>query len=417
MDASPDRDPWQRSMKRPFISQVTIRNYKSIAACQVRLGPLMFLLGPNGAGKSNFLDALRFVADALRTSLDLALRERGTIKEVRRRSGGHPNHFALRLDFVLASGTTGHYAFRVGAKPAGAYEVQQEECRIAPEGIIDRHFFRVEAGVVKECSFTPQPATLPDSLFLVAASGHPAFRPVFDALSRMQIYNLDPQAIAALQKPDPGNILRRDGSNAASVLQQMSPIAKDQILNSLERIVPGIRDVRARTLGPQETIEFRQEVKGQTHPWTFLAGMMSDGTIRALAVLLAVFQAMSDETDRAVPTLIGLEEPEMALHPAAAAALLSALREGAQHCQVLVTSHSADLLDNPDITAEQLLAVDCDDGITRIGPIDQAGMSVLKSRLFTPGELLRQNQLSPDPAAISDVRDERQLRMFELNGR
>ncbi len=64
-------------MKTPFIRRVTIRNYKSIAASQVSLQPLMFLVGPNGAGKSNFLDALRFVTDSLRTSLDHALREVG----------------------------------------------------------------------------------------------------------------------------------------------------------------------------------------------------------------------------------------------------------------------------------------------------------------------------------------------------
>src|SRR5271154_7071602 len=88
------------NMPQSFIRQVTIRNYKSIAACKVKLGPLMFLVGANGSGKSNFLDAIRFVADALRTSLDHALRERGSIKEVRRRSGGHPNHFAVRLDLA-----------------------------------------------------------------------------------------------------------------------------------------------------------------------------------------------------------------------------------------------------------------------------------------------------------------------------
>lgn len=47
----------------------------------------MFLVGPNGSGKSSFLDSVKFVADSLSTSLDHALRERGTIKEVRRRSG------------------------------------------------------------------------------------------------------------------------------------------------------------------------------------------------------------------------------------------------------------------------------------------------------------------------------------------
>jgi predicted ATPase len=152
---------------RPFISRVSIRNYKNIAACQVKLGGLVFLVGPNGSGKSNFLDALRFVADALRTSLDHALRDRGTIKEVRRRSGGHPNHFALRFDFTLPSGQNGHYSFKVGAKPAGAYEVQSEECQIYDADILTQpHFFHIQSGRVKSASFSPAPATLPDRLFL-----------------------------------------------------------------------------------------------------------------------------------------------------------------------------------------------------------------------------------------------------------
>ena len=81
-----------------FLRRVVLKNYKSIAACDIVLGPLTFLVGPNGSGKSNFLDALRLVADSLRTSLDHALRERGGIKEVRRRSGGHPTHFGMRLE-------------------------------------------------------------------------------------------------------------------------------------------------------------------------------------------------------------------------------------------------------------------------------------------------------------------------------
>src|SRR5687768_14877083 len=105
-----------------LISRVMLRNYKSIASCRVDLQELTFLVGPNGSGKSNFLDGLRFVSDALRTSLDHALRDRGTIKEVRRRSGGHPNHFAIRLDFSLGAGGMGHYSFRVGAKPSGGFE-------------------------------------------------------------------------------------------------------------------------------------------------------------------------------------------------------------------------------------------------------------------------------------------------------
>ena len=404
------------AMQIPFLRRVSVRNYKSIAACNVNLTQLMFLVGQNGAGKSNFLDAIRFVADALRTSLDHALRDRGTIKEVRRRSGGHPNHFALRFDFALPSGHLGHYAFRVGAQPAGGYKVQSEECSVVgPEPLAPQHHFRVQSGKIISSTVSPLPAALSDRLFLVAASGIPEFRPVFDALSRIEVYNLNPREIAAMQKPDPGDILRRDGSNSASVLQNLTPKAKLLVRHNLTRIVPTITDAEAKVLGTQETVEFRQTVKGQAHPWRFLAGAMSDGTLRAFGILLAVFQASSERPGTLEPLLIGLEEPEMALHPAAASILLSALREGSRRCQIIVTSHSTDLLDNADIDSDSLLAVENVDGLTRIGPIDSAGRSVLRSKLFTPGELLRQNQLAPDPSTISDVRDENQLHLFEFN--
>jgi recombinational DNA repair ATPase RecF len=38
-----------------FITRVVLPNYRNIAHCDVRLGPLNFLVGPNGSGKSSFL--------------------------------------------------------------------------------------------------------------------------------------------------------------------------------------------------------------------------------------------------------------------------------------------------------------------------------------------------------------------------
>jgi len=140
---------------------------------------------------------------------------------------------------------------------------------------------------------------------------------------------------------------------------------------------------------------------------------MSDGTLRAFGILVSIFQSLKASDQK--PLLVGLEEPEMTLHPAAAGILLAALREGSQHTQILVTSHSPDLLDNPDISPDSLLAVDNVDGVTRIGAIDAAGQQVLRERLFTSGELLRQNQLAPDEESLVDIRDERQLNIFELN--
>lgn len=391
----------------PFIHQVALRNYKSIASCQVELRSLMFLVGPNGAGKSNFLDAIRFVADSLRTSLDHALRERGTIAEVRRRSGGHPNHFAIRLDYRLPDGGLGHYSFRIGARGGGGFEVQNEECEVFEGGPTGpRHHYSVKGGQVQRSSVEGLPASLSDRLLLVAASGLPDFRPVFDALSAVEVYNLNPREIAAMQKPDPGELLRRDGSNAASVLHQLSPALRHRVSDYLARIVPGVAAVDARTLGSQETIEFRQGVRGQEHPWRFLAASMSDGTLRAFGILLAIFQSAG--RGGSVPRLIGLEEPEVALHPAATALLLAALRDASEQVQILVTSHSPDLLDSSEIEPEALLAVEADRGSTVIAPIDDAGREVLHERLFTPGELLRLHQLSPQPS------NDLQLKLFEL---
>ncbi|WP_371632741.1 AAA family ATPase [Streptomyces sp. NBC_01259] len=75
-----------------------LRHYRSIAEADVDLGQLL-LAGPNGPGKSNFLDALRLLSEALQTSLDQALRSRGGVAEVRRRSTGHPTHFSIDLEF------------------------------------------------------------------------------------------------------------------------------------------------------------------------------------------------------------------------------------------------------------------------------------------------------------------------------
>ena len=93
--------------KAVFLKRVALNNYKSIKVCGVSLGPLTFLVGPNGAGKSNFLDALRLTSESLNTSLEQALRDRGGINEVRRRSFGSSHAFWRPPGFPVAPG---HYS-------------------------------------------------------------------------------------------------------------------------------------------------------------------------------------------------------------------------------------------------------------------------------------------------------------------
>ena len=385
------------------MTRIALRNYKSIAACDVQLAPLSFLVGPNGCGKSNFLDALRFVAEALRFSLDHALRDRGGIQEVRRRSGGHPNHFGIRLDLQLPR-AVGWYAFRVAAKPGGRYSVQREECVVF--GADFRGSYRVADGKVIDSTIPNPPACTSDRLYLVNMSGFDVFRRVYDALSGMGFYNLNPDAIRDLQAPDPGDLLNRDGSNLASVLANLGS-RKTDVEEYLAAITPGVTGVDSRTMGTKLTLDFRQEVRGAKHPWRFLASNMSDGTLRALGVLVALFQGNGETMERR--HLVGIEEPESALHPAAAGVLIDSLTDASQLAQVVVTSHSADLLDNDAIPDSSILAALSEHAETRIGPLDEAGRSALRDHLFTAGELLRMDQLHPDPERSAP----RQLDLFE----
>jgi len=398
-----------------FLHRVRLRNYRSIGTCDVRLGPLTFLVGPNGSGKSNFVDALRFVAESLNTSVDHAIRDRGGINEVRRRSSGHPTHFSIRLDFADAT-MRGHYAFEVGAAPNAAWTVKREECHVLPfEQLFElpdgaRYETANGAVVAFPQSLGAPPVAAADRLYLVTASGHAPFRRAFDALSRMGFYNLNPDAMRELQPPDAGLLLKRDGSNVASTLARLEsdPARKQRLIAYLGAVVPGVVGVEHKAFGPRETVEFRQQVHGAKEAWRFVAQNMSDGTIRALGVLLALFQ---DGNGKPIP-LVGIEEPETALHPAAAGALLDAMREAATRLQVIATSHSAELLDDKDFPDGAILAVVAAENETRIGPVDRAAREALRDRLYTAGELLRMNQLHPDAEAARP----RQLQLFGPDG-
>lgn len=387
-----------------FLNRVVLNNYKSIKECSVALGPLTFLVGQNGAGKSNFLDALRLVSDSINSSLEHALRDRGGINEVRRRSSGHPTHFGIRVDWRLPDQSEGFYAFRVGAQKKGGFEVQQEECHVRDKGRLPANFYKVIDGSVKQSSMDVTPPAACDRLYLVAAAGLPSFRPIYDALSHMGFYNLNPDEIRDLQPPDPGSVLKRDGSNLASVLGVLERENKDlhaRIVGLLSKVVPGIQGIDVKHIGKKETLEFRQLVGTSRDPWRFMAENMSDGTLRALGVLTALFQ--SSDGGRKKVLFVGIEEPEAAVHPGAAGVLRDGLRAASRTTQTAVTSHSPDLLDDKEIADHNILAVINRNGETKIGPLDDAGRSAIRDRLYSAGELMRLNQLEPDEEALDKI--------------
>ncbi|WP_329128683.1 AAA family ATPase [Streptomyces sp. NBC_01476] len=385
------------------LTRVRLRQYRSIAAADVELGGLVFLVGPNGAGKSNFLDALRLVSESLRTSLADALETRGGVAEVRRKSTGHPSRFGVELDF-RGPGFEGGYGIQVAGARAGGFRVVREECEVrygsgTPAG------FRVDGGQLVSVTERGMPAADPRRLMLADAGRVKAFRPVFEGLAGIGVLNLDPQAMRRPGAPDAGRALRRDGSNVAAVLHRMGRTARGRedrlrIESYLREMVPGVHGVARRVQGGRETVEFAQEVPGAKNPWRFAAQSVSDGTLRALGVLVGLFAAPGEAY-----STVAVEEPETALHPTAAGALLAALRDASSRRQVIATSHSADLLESEDIDPAELRAVRCTEGHTVIGGLDEPGMYTLRAQLALPGQLLRADQLLPRPA-LPELRQE-----------
>lgn len=330
----------------------------------------------------------------------------GGIGEVKRRSFGHPAHFGIRLEWQLPDDTQGFYAFCLGIqkKNRGGFQVEREECRVFRKPLVEESFYIVEYGALRKNSFEVGPSASNDRLYLVAASGLSPFRPLYDALSRMGFYNLNPDEIRELQPPDRGEVMKRDGSNLASVLSVMGEENRegfDRVVAFLSKVMPGIQAIDVKHEGRRRGLEFSQSAGSGRPPLRFMAENMSDGTLRALGVLTALFQS-SAQTEKRVP-FVGIEEPEVAVHPGAAGVLRDGLVTASKTTQIAVTSHSPDLLDDKDIPDESILAVVNRNGETTIAPPDEAGRSAIRSRLYTAGEVLRLNQIEPDEAAVAKI--------------
>jgi len=389
-----------------LLRRVRLKDYKSIATCDVELGRLVALVGRNGSGKSNFLDALRFVTDGLTTTLDHALRERGGLAAVRRQGTGRPPSFTIGLELALSAGESASYAFEISSRGSG-FVVKREQLRV--HGSAGEAFYRIEDGSIARSSLGgSMPQAAHDRLYLVTVSGLPQFRPVYDALVSMGFYNLSPEAMRRPQSPDAGELLHKDGANISSVVARLLhdvPDDVERVERYLGTIVPGIEGFAPVSLGPQETLEFRTALAGSESPSRFYAMNMSDGTLRALGILVAVAQLAERDRMR----FVGIEEPETALHPAAAGALMSALREASQRTQIAVTTHSPDLLDDLELDRDTIIVVQCRGGATELAGVDAASREAVKTHLYSPGELLRLDQLQLDD---TDAERQRRAEVF-----
>lgn len=377
------------NFSKALVTKVKIQGYRSLENVTVDLEPLTALVGQNGSGKSSFVDLFAFMQACLLLSPKTALDERGGIAQVITLTGNQPKIIAIDIEFKsrapdLFSGT---YRLEIRHLSGGEFSIPLESC-VVQEGTSDTvsHHYAVEHGNWKESSLDIKPALAHNRLALPLLSGTQQFAEVYEALTQSICYDL---TLSALQNPQDSELLgylRADGTNTARLLkeiQDQDDISYQTIGEVVQQVVPSITKMRSKRLGRRWTVEFTERFNVGSEV-KFEAQSMSEGTLRLLALLVAIYSPSP-------PSLIILEEPQATLHPGAAAVLVDALKEAALRTQILVTTHSPDLITRFDV--ESLRVVERINGVSQIGPVASTQREAVRQRLFTAGEIHRMEGL------------------------
>ncbi len=413
--------------KPPFLRRVRIRGYKSIAFCDVTLEPLTILVGRNASGKSNFLDALGFLADLVDMRATEAVDERNGWRLLHCRSDS-----SSRIEMEIEA-TLGGYQPVLNAEYSFVLvEGQHSQVRVLSESLLlsERHGrrrcgYRVSDGLVEwigqEVDWTIRnpnggfpPYVFrqqnPDRLLLSVIGSQPIVE-LSEELRASHVHNFSPSAIRSPKLITGRPFLARDGNNLARALEgilEIDPETIDRIQQYFSNVVPEIDRFQRSAVGNDyETIQFRLQPSRGGPTQTFDAASMSDGTLRVLAALVAANQIYFPTN---ASGFVGIEEPETSLHPAAMRALVDALDEATLRTQILLTTHSAEMLDNPTIKPENIRVVQMIDGQTVIAPVDEASVDIVRRNLNTLGGLERDNLLEPD---FEDLERQRRLARTE----
>ena len=379
-------------MTIPLVQSITLRRFRSLRDAVVKLDNPTFLVGPNGAGKSNFVDAFAFLAEAMVSPLPAVFDRRGGVATVTHRtsSRGRRPDLGIRVDLKdLNEATEGaSYAFELRAVRDHGFKVVQEQCVVVRKDGSKDWFVRYEQEFESSRrSLDPEPTE--DALILPLVGGHRRFRAVHQYLAEMAVYRIDPAVLREMQDPDDGARLRPDGKNAASVLREIWSRGEDdgeRLCEILASIVPHTVGVNPKRRGNKLALEFVQDW-GRSELVKLEAFGMSDGTLRALGLLVAVFQ-------RSAPSVLVIEEPEATMHPDALGAVLDLLRHAGRSTHVIVTTHSPEALDAKWIGNKHLRVVTWDAGVSRVARVSTATRKTLRKQLAGAGELLRSNALT-----------------------
>ena len=394
--------------KPPFLRRVQIRNYKSIKFCDVTLEPLTVFVGRNGSGKSNFLDALSFFSKLMDLRLEEAVHQHAGLRAIQNRLLDTLNIFvnsniSFIVDFDFESQgerLQAHYELEIGYfERSKMFFINKESLKLINNansehnGSFSRTFSRDKKGYHIDGDSLQLFRSQAIDRTVLGSIGNQPLHELHGPLSGSRVYNFSSDAMRKHQLISGGPLLAEDGSNIARAIEGMREISETDVsmlCKYMNSVLPYIDEFYTVSYGDFETVQFATTTLLNGKAVSFDASSMSEGTLRFLGALVAAYQYYLPYGH---PGFAAIEEPETSLHPAAMHALVEALDDATGRTQILLTTHSTELLDNPRIKPENVRVVEMIDGETVITPVDEASLEIVKQKLDTLGGLERQNQL------------------------
>lgn len=364
------------------VVSLKLRNYLSVQNEDVSLGRLNVLIGTNASGKSNVMDALRFLRDAIRRDFQFAVTSRGGFVHLACKASE-----AREVRLVTTFRDDGQaFEWSVALSRREFDFTVREEVSLLREGQPPQQLLkRTEDGAGWWWSGSEGKVHLrerPEGSALAAAAADASFpaRAVADFVRGWGFFDPNPGALRRASTESDSSALAGYGQNLAARLHTLMRTDRERF----ERIHSATRDI----LGVPEEITFRTFDDGGRVALLFNeAGLKyrihqaggSSGTLRMLAITTALLG-----TTR---TLIGVEEPENYIHPGALSAFTEHILRAEHGAQIVITTHSPQLLDVLDLPEAILLVRRTESGTKVVGESDpQLVRTALDASGFRLGE-------------------------------
>jgi len=317
-----------------WLEKLHVRGFKTFADAAVHLKSCNVLIGGNGAGKSNLLSLLKLLRALARGELQVFVEKAGRANDVLRRAIPSTRALEVALDFRT---TTGKSCYRLLAERTEDDRLLIRSEEIEPFDLngqslgAEEHPNRVRESLLSEAAHLP--------------GERPLFPPM-QLLTGLRVFHFTETAVTApaayeCDFGDNGE-LREDGGNLAAYLfylQNYQPTAYRRIVGTVRQALADFGQFLLQpTAQNPPRIRLRWRMKGMEGDLG--AHLLSDGTLRF--VLLTTL--LSQPPDH-LPKIIAIDEPELGLHPAALNLVVSLIRVASHHCQIIVATQSAALVD------------------------------------------------------------------------